>query len=394
MFSWFTGKVKSGLPETTAIQVQRTRQIEQLKAFNQNVSEIQRDVEYRVNTVIGGTTISLVISLPPRFPQEKPLVKVTPRVSHPWVNDQMIVVGSPGLNNFVVHSDLGKVIREIVEEFHRNPPTMLPAQMGYGTHPYGACPSVTSAGTPTSLIVQPAGFCFNPQSSQQQINIPSYITSIPVSVHPVSVVSGIPHAGMSSHSTTGDAHNVNNRVPGQLQSQLFGGSNIPELPESLKSQLKQLSDQKLQELLDDENKLLQMLGCLPEVEQLARDQEHCMEVNDQLARNNLSLKPVLEEKKKVLLEKYDIFNEVKADYDKNAERQEQLRQFYDIRHIQDNLKVAALQAEEESESIAERFLEGKITVEEFKKNYMSKRKLSHLRHAKEERLEQLRMVIH
>ena len=59
---------------------------------------------------------------------------------------------------------------------------------------------------------------------------------------------------------------------------------------------------------------------------------------------------------------YDIFNEVKAEYDKNAERQEQLRQFYDIRHIQDNLKVAALQAEEESESIAEKFLEGMIGV--------------------------------
>ena len=38
-------------------------------------------------------------TLPPQFPQDKPHVKVVPPVRHPWVNDQMIVTGSPGLNS-------------------------------------------------------------------------------------------------------------------------------------------------------------------------------------------------------------------------------------------------------------------------------------------------------
>lgn len=44
-----------------------------------------------------------------------------------------------------------------------------------------------------------------------------------------------------------------------------------------------LSNEKLQELLDDEDKVLLHLRCLPDVEQLTRNQEHYIEVNEQLA---------------------------------------------------------------------------------------------------------------
>ncbi|KAI0234874.1 Vacuolar protein sorting-associated protein 37A [Lamellibrachia satsuma] len=114
----------SNLPPPTALQTQREAQIQQLKIFNQNVSEIQRDVEYLVKCTIHATTISLHIALPAEFPQEKPLVRVSPPLTHPWVNEQMLVTGCPGINNFMVHSDLGKVTREIVEEFRRRSPIL------------------------------------------------------------------------------------------------------------------------------------------------------------------------------------------------------------------------------------------------------------------------------
>jgi len=36
--------------------------------------------------------------LPPHFPQDKPVFKVVPPVSHPWVDDNMIVTGCYSLN--------------------------------------------------------------------------------------------------------------------------------------------------------------------------------------------------------------------------------------------------------------------------------------------------------
>ncbi|KAK2170577.1 hypothetical protein LSH36_2g16050 [Paralvinella palmiformis] len=268
-----------------------------------SVSEIQRDVEYRVNTVVNGSTISLLISLPPNFPQDKPLVKVSPRVAHSWINDQMIVVGSHGLNNVRINIFLCNSFLEGL--------SILVSFNGYGARPFGTCPTVTSTGGPSQPILQPSGFRFQPQTNQQQANIPSYITSIPVSLQHISVVSGIPPATISSQSGKGDPHSLDGDVQGQLK---FGGGKIPELPETLKSQLQHLRhvlvfakcNEKLQELLDDEDKVLLHLRCLPDVEQLTRNQEHYIEVNEQLARSNLSLKPVLEEKKKLLLEKVDL----------------------------------------------------------------------------------------
>ena len=63
-----------------------------------------------------------------------------------------------------------------------------------------------------------------------------------------------------------------------------------------------------------------------------------------------------------------------------------MRGHFDPNTLQARLKVATSQAEEEAESIAEKFLSGNITVEEFNKSYMSVRKLSHLRKVKEEKL--------
>ena len=45
-----------------------------------------------------------------------------------------------------------------------------------------------------------------------------------------------------------------------------------------------------------------------------------------------------------------------------------------------------MEADEESETIAENFLAGKMPLDEFLKNYKSKRKLSHSRKMSEEKL--------
>lgn len=150
------------------------------------------------------------------------------------------------------------------------------------------------------------------------------------------------------------------------------------------------------------------------------------------AGENLSKKPLLEDKKRVLLEKvrgndlllilvfnkidlsidvgikcsgllflqlmqYDKLNELRAEFDHLSQRQDSALHQFDIPVIQDRLKVAAQEAEEESESIADQFLDGEyaslwccvrrwywrliifsgnLAVDEFIKQYMQKRSVS------------------
>ncbi|XP_046983017.1 vacuolar protein sorting-associated protein 37A [Schistocerca americana] len=104
--------------------LKRKRQIDTLKIFNANVTEVHADVEYRVDFVSGDHQMALHVILGPEFPLEKPILRVVPAVSHLWVNETGEVVGAPGLISFTVHSDLGRVVQAIIREFEKNPPPL------------------------------------------------------------------------------------------------------------------------------------------------------------------------------------------------------------------------------------------------------------------------------
>ncbi|XP_029651781.1 vacuolar protein sorting-associated protein 37A-like [Octopus sinensis] len=124
--NWLLGG-KTKAVSTTNLQAQKNKQIESLKKVNPKIQEVFRDVEYHVSFVSGSTNVCLRVSLPPQFPQEKPVVTIQPPAKHPWVDSQSKVVGCSSLNEFTMHSNLGLVIQSIIEEFNKNPPILKPA---------------------------------------------------------------------------------------------------------------------------------------------------------------------------------------------------------------------------------------------------------------------------
>ncbi|XP_063545565.1 vacuolar protein sorting-associated protein 37A-like [Cydia strobilella] len=98
----------------------RKRQIDTLKIFNDNVQEVTENTEYKVDFTINGKNFSLNVILGPEFPNEKPVILVNPPVSHPWVAEHSSqVVGAPGLIQFTVHSDLGRVVHAVIRELQK-----------------------------------------------------------------------------------------------------------------------------------------------------------------------------------------------------------------------------------------------------------------------------------
>merc|ERR1719414_2047413 len=120
----FTGGGASGPGGNLALD--RRKQINTLLIFNENVTELVPNVQYRMDFTGGGSSgpLTMLIHLPPAFPKEKPSVKIEPLgLHHPWIDiGSGNVIGSPGLNNFSAHSDLGRVVQVIKREFELKPP--------------------------------------------------------------------------------------------------------------------------------------------------------------------------------------------------------------------------------------------------------------------------------
>jgi len=64
--------------------------------------------------------VTLIIALDPEFPYKVPKLSLEPNLVHPWIEDNEITQ-FPGLINFTINSDLGRVCQAIIREFEKNP---------------------------------------------------------------------------------------------------------------------------------------------------------------------------------------------------------------------------------------------------------------------------------
>uniref|UniRef100_A0A8C9ZU91 VPS37A subunit of ESCRT-I n=1 Tax=Sander lucioperca TaxID=283035 RepID=A0A8C9ZU91_SANLU len=291
----------SGSLPLNSLQQQRQRQIESLKAAHPSLAEIQKDVEYRIPFTVNNSTISVNILLPPQFPQEKPVVSVYPPVGHHLVDgNNGTIITSPLITNFGMHSDLGKVIQSLLDEFWKSPPALM------------------STGS----------------------------------------------AGLNGHMYK-----------------------MPEIPESF-PELCDLNLAQLSNMSENEDLLLEFFVSLPQLKQVTSDKEELITNIVDVAKKNLQMEPQLEGKRQEMLYKYEQLTQMKSAFETRMQRQHELSESCSLSTLQARLKVAAHQAEEESEETAENFLEGRTDIDEFLTSFMEKRTLCHSRRAKEEKLQQ------
>jgi ESCRT-I complex subunit VPS37 len=108
----------------------RRKQIDSLKVFNENVIERKFNEIYEVDFTLklGKSKIEakIIIFLPQKFPEdEKPKLFVQPALAHNYLNKHGEVVNFPGLSNFTVHSEIGRISNVLISDFQKNPPALL-----------------------------------------------------------------------------------------------------------------------------------------------------------------------------------------------------------------------------------------------------------------------------
>ncbi|KAM6972563.1 vacuolar protein sorting-associated protein 37A [Aplochiton taeniatus] len=360
------------VPPLNSLQQQRQRQIESLKAAHSSLAEIQKDVEYRVPFTVNNSTISVNILLPPQFPQEKPVVSVYPPVGHHLVDSNNgTLVTSPLIANFGMHSDLGKVIQSLLDEFWKSPPV----QMSGGS----------SGGLPYNLY-KPSGM---PPYPGQGFHYGPHPTAgpPPASMHHPGLVA--PHGPPRAPAPYGLISDLPLPVPMvDTQAGMNGHMyKMPDIPECF-PELTDMSVPQLKELSEQEDILLQLFISLPQLKQVTADKEELVNSIVDMAKKNLQLEPQLEGKRQEMLLKYEQLTQMKSAFEVKMQRQHELSEGCSLSALQARLKVAAHQAEEESEETAENFLEGRTEIDDFLASFMEKRTLCHSRRAKEEKLQQ------
>ncbi|XP_067890828.1 vacuolar protein sorting-associated protein 37A isoform X1 [Heterodontus francisci] len=378
--NWIFPLSKSGgsgaghLPPLTNLQQQRQRQIESVKASHSGIVEIQKDVEYRLPFTANNKTINLNILLPPQFPQEKPVVSVFPPVRHHLVDKHTgTVVTSPLITNFTMHSDLGKIIQTVLEEFWKNPPVLVSSSASFPYHfsgPAGMAP------------YPPQGYPFIAPFPTQESSVPCLPDSVP----------GPGFSPKPAAPAYGLITDLPLPVPAADSSEQLGlnghSYKMPDVPDRF-SELHELGTSQLTDLNDNEDLLLEHFIGLPQLKQICTDKDDLVNYIEELAKKNLQLEPQLEAERQELLDKYDQLTQLKCIFEKKLQRQHELSEGCSLSALQARLKVAAHQAEEESDVIAEEFLEGKVEIDDFLSSFMEKRTICHCRRAKEEKLQHL-----
>jgi len=64
-----------------------------------SVVELRENVDYQVEFQAGESRMAIMVSLSPNFPLEKPVLRVSPPISHPWCNEHSEITSAPGLLN-------------------------------------------------------------------------------------------------------------------------------------------------------------------------------------------------------------------------------------------------------------------------------------------------------
>ncbi|XP_043280229.1 vacuolar protein sorting-associated protein 37A-like [Venturia canescens] len=401
--------------ETENVAAKRKRQIDTLKIFNDNVSELREDVEYQVQFDAASRRMAITVELSPEFPWEKPVLRVSPPITHPWCNEHSEITSAPGLLNFTVHSDLGRVVQAIIREFSKNPPQLQEdvasasvvthrdlqerASPSYGLQRYLELPSTSYNSYYNSQYPQ-----FSSPNTNASAYDYNYTNSIVTDGQAAQGYnSGSHHSTYVTNCSSNSLHNASTaqyssdrHATSYMNSQYVNNANYVQsmhgqtqrkTPQSLVfPELNNLSNEELRKLGEDEDSMINFLEQHTQLKDFNASVDEHIDAVEKIASENLSKETDLKDLQAEVAEKIETVTVLKARYDNLIQHYNKLSVVFTPDHIKECLKQAADESHEESEKIAQDFLNRKIDVERFLSTYIECRKLGQARRTKEEKL--------
>lgn len=149
------------------------------------------------------------------------------------------------------------------------------------------------------------------------------------------------------------------------------------------------STEDLKKMLNEDDRLDDMVKELPQIRNVEVEKEMLMASNKSLAEFNLSREPRLRQARQRLIDSYQKASEDFRVIEGKKQQLEELARQTSLDTTLAILQTSAAQTEEETEATAEKFLEGNLDVEMFLEEFLPQRKLAHLRRVKVDKLSEL-----
>lgn len=147
----------------------------------------------------------------------------------------------------------------------------------------------------------------------------------------------------------------------------------------------------LNEILEDDEKLTTMVQEMDEMQEVQQSKETTLVNNRTLAEQNLALQPKLELQKEQLTKCYSSLQENFECYQLRKSTLDHKSGNTSLDTLLALLQAEGAKIEEETENMADCFLDGDMTLDSFIDSYQSQRKLAHLRRVKIEKLQEMVM---
>ncbi|XP_032214051.1 vacuolar protein sorting-associated protein 37C isoform X2 [Mustela erminea] len=151
--------------------------------------------------------------------------------------------------------------------------------------------------------------------------------------------------------------------------------------------LKDKTLEELEEMQNDPEAINRLAQEAPEVQDLQLEREMALATNRSLAERNLEFQGPLEISRSNLSDKYQELRKLVERCQEQKAKLEKFSSALQPETLLDLLQIEGMKIEEESEAMAEKFLEGEVPLETFLENFSSMRMLSHLRRVRVEKLQ-------
>uniref|UniRef100_A0A8D0E7R1 VPS37B subunit of ESCRT-I n=1 Tax=Salvator merianae TaxID=96440 RepID=A0A8D0E7R1_SALMN len=153
--------------------------------------------------------------------------------------------------------------------------------------------------------------------------------------------------------------------------------------------LEGLTLHQLNELLEDEEQLQGMAKEMEEAQNVQLNKDMTLASNRSLAEGNLLYQPRLDALKTTLIQKYQELQALFEAYQIKKTKLDRQSSSASLETLLALLQAEGAKIEEDTENMAEKFLDGEIPLDSFIDEYQSQRKLAHLRRVKIEKLQEL-----
>lgn len=153
---------------------------------------------------------------------------------------------------------------------------------------------------------------------------------------------------------------------------------------------RELSTEELRELLQDEAKMELIIRTNHKVQELQVDRDDLLTSNRGLAELSLAQRPHLDSGKLQLSHKYrELSNLATSCWEKQRQLEARGHRGRGLQSAQNRLQEEVSRAEEQSEELLEKFMDGALALDDFLDSFQRSRRTYHVRRAQAEKLQEL-----